>query len=258
MTGQSCRAPIAVTFFTAMALAGLALASSPISAEVAQRDGVRVSVTGKMTPTRLPRRASVPVAVSVASHITAMAASVVPKLEMIRIAINSHGKLENRGIPLCRLGRIKPSTTTEALTACRQSLIGEGRFSANVRLPEQSPFPSEGRVLAFNGRLRGEPAIFAHIYGIEPVPTSYVLPFLISGSTGTYGSILEASLPSVTGEWGYVTGVRLNFQSRFLAAACPAPPRFAGAVFPLMKTTFGFASGLNLSSTLTRSCRVRS
>ncbi len=224
---------------------------------MAQKDGVRVAVAGKMSPTRLPRIGDAPIAVSVAGHITATVPGALPKLETIAIAINSHGHLKTRGIPLCRLGHISPSTTQEALLACGSSLIGEGHFSANVKIPEQSPFPSDGKVLAFNGRLRGKPAIFAHIYGTEPVPTSYVLPFLIKPAHGTYGTVLEASLPHVTGEWGYVTGVSLNLQPRFLAAACPAPAGFPGAVFPLMRTSFGFAGGIKLTSILNRSCKVR-
>ena len=46
------------------------------------------------------------------------------------------------GLPVCRVDQIQPSTTDGALAACRRSLVGEGHFSANVKLPEQSPFPS--------------------------------------------------------------------------------------------------------------------
>ncbi|HUC07455.1 MAG TPA: hypothetical protein VMR96_05140, partial [Solirubrobacterales bacterium] len=130
---------------------------------------------------------------------------------------------------------------------------------------EQSPFPSLGKVLAFNGRFKGKPAIFAHIYGTTPVPTSYVLPFSISEAKGTFGTTLSASLPQVTGEWGYVTGISLGLDRQFsaggkqhtyLAASCPAPKGFSQAAFPLAKTTFSFDGGLALSSTLNRTCKV--
>lgn len=238
-------------------LFGVLLASSAASAEVVQKGGVRVSVAGGMSPTRLPRSSDAPVAVSLAGHITPTTPGSLPRLESIAFAINSHGHLQTRGIPLCRLGHISPSTSSETLLACGPSLVGEGHFSANVKIPEQSPFPSEGKLLAFIGRLRGKPALFAHIYGTEPVPTSYVLPFLIVKTHGTYGAIFEASLPAVTGQWGYVTGVSLDLQPRFLSAACPAPAGFPGAVFPLMRTSFGFSGGLKLTSTLTGSCKVR-
>ena len=43
--------------------------------------------------------------------------------------------------------------------------VGIGFFSANVLLREQSPFPSRGKILAFNGEVLGHPVIFGHIYG---------------------------------------------------------------------------------------------
>jgi hypothetical protein len=238
------------------AFAAAALLVAGAQAEVVQKGGVRVSVTGKMTPTRLPRRGTAPVAVSLAGHISAAKADALPQLAEVSFAINSHGELHAKGIPLCRLGHISPSTTAEALAACGPSLVGEGRFSADVRIPEQSPFPSEGKLLAFNGKLNGRPALFAHIYGTKPVPTSYVLPFLISKAKGTFGTTLTASLPKITGKWGYVTGVSLNLQSRYLAAGCPAPKGFPSVAFPLLKASFGFSGGPKIEQTLTRSCKA--
>jgi hypothetical protein len=248
---------------TALLAAALLLAPAPAGASVVQKQGVRVTVKGKLAPHRLPRHGTAPVAVAIAGHIAATAAGSPPQLRTLRIAINRQGRLSARGIPLCRLGHISPSTTREALAACGPSLVGEGHFSANVKLPEQSPFPSEGKVLAFNGRLRGKPAVFAHIYGTEPVPTSYVLPFLIESSGGTFGTVLETSLPQVTGEWGFVTGISIRLDRRFtargktrsfLVAGCPAPAGFGSAVFPLMRTTFAFAGGLSLTDTLSETC----
>jgi len=251
---------------TTLGVVVLALFHSLAIAEVSQKNGVRVTVTGDMNPTSLPRNGTAPIAVSVAGDISTSKQTAFPKLTKIAIAINQHGKLDRKGLPLCRLGHINPSTTQEALSACRSSLIGEGSFSADVRIPEQSPFPSEGKVLAFNGKLKGKPAIFAHIYGTKPVPTSYVLPFSITPTKGTYGTLLEASLPEITGEWGYVTGISLDLDRTFssggkkrsyLAAGCPAPRGFSKASFPLARTTFSFDGGLSLSSTLNRSCKVR-
>ncbi|HEX5713081.1 MAG TPA: hypothetical protein VFX85_07190 [Solirubrobacterales bacterium] len=243
-----------------LAAAGLlvgAVETASVVAEVAQEDGVRVSVAGSMSPSRLPRTGASPVAVSVSAHVVPTRPGALPKLARIAIAINSHGKLRNGSVPVCRLGRIEPSTSAEALAACRSSLVGSGHFSASLKIPEQSPFPSEGKVLVFNGKLNGAPALFAHVYGTEPVPTSYVLPFLIRSSRGVFGTVLEASLPSVTGEWGYVTGVSLDLDRSYLRASCPAPKDFPGASFPLMRTDFGFSGGPILTSTLNRSCKVK-
>jgi hypothetical protein len=141
---------------------------------------------------------------------------------------------------------------------------GTGAFAADVKLPEQSPFPSEGKMLAFNGRLRGQPAILAHIYGT--VPASYTLPFTIKRTKGTYGTTLEANLPQISGEWGSIRSMSMTLgksfdfhgkQTGYLTAACPAPKGFPGAVFPLARSSFEFAGGLKLASTLNRSCKVK-
>jgi DNA-binding beta-propeller fold protein YncE len=235
------------------------------SSEVVQRRGVRVRFDGRLTPRALPRHGVAPVGIAVDAEIAATGAAAPPQLRQIAIAINRNGRFNTQGLPVCRLRDIQPSTTANALAACRGSLVGEGHFSANVKLPEQSPFPSAGKVLAFNGRLHGKPAILAHIYGTQPAPTSTVLPFLINDSRGTYGTILEASLPRATGDWGYVTGLKMTLRRRFdyrgkgrsyLSAGCPAPAGFSAAEFPLARTSFDFAGGPTLVSILNRSCKA--
>jgi DNA-binding beta-propeller fold protein YncE len=242
-------------------------ASGGASASVVeQRRGVRVSFDGKLTPHVLPRHGAAPVGIVVDAKISATGGEDPPQLRRITIAINRNGRFTSKGLPACRVDQIQPSTTAGALAACRRSLVGEGRFSANVKLPEQSPFPSAGKVLAFNGRVNGRPAILAHIYGTDPAPTSTVLPFLLREGRGTYGTTLEASLPQATGSWGYVTGLRMNLRRSFsyrghprsfLSAGCPAPAGFPSASFPLAKTNFAFAGNLNLEAVLTRTCRAR-
>ena len=204
--------------------------SSLAPAEVTQKDGVRVSVQGKLAPNRLPRAGTAPVAVSVSGHIVPTKPGALPKLQRISIALNSHGHLQSQGIPVCRLGHISPSTTAQALAACRPSLVGEGRFSADVKIPEQSPFPSKSaRCWPSTGALEASRSSSPTSTAPSPVPTSYVLSFAIEPSKGTYGTVLEASLPQVTGEWGYVTGVSLHLQPRYLSAGCPAPKGFPGS-----------------------------
>jgi DNA-binding beta-propeller fold protein YncE len=244
-----------------------ATVGTPATASVAvQRGPVRVAFDGELTPHALPRHGSAPVGIAVDASISGTDGGTPPQLRKLAIAINRNGHFTPAGLPLCRLEQIQPSTTAGALAACGDSLVGEGHFSANVRLPDQSPFPSEGKILAFNGRRGGGPAILAHIYGTQPAPTSYVLPFQIRSASGTYGSVLEASLPQATGNWGYVTGLRMKLKRRFryrgksrsyLRAGCPAPAGFPGAVFPLARTSFSFAGGMTLTSVLSRDCKAK-
>lgn len=234
------------------------------ASELLQRGGVRVKVDGGLTPTALPRQGAAAVHVSLETEITATDGGTPPQLRQITIAINRYGHFESRGLPACRLAQIQPASSDGALTACRGSLVGRGSFSADVKLPEQSPFPSVGEVLAFNGVFHGRPVILAHVFGTQPVPTSFTLPFAIEPSRGTYGTVLRATVPRATG--GYITGLRLNLGRSFraggehrsyISAGCPAPAGFPGAVFPLARTSFAFAEGPKLTSVLIRNCKVR-
>lgn len=249
----------------AASLALLAIFALPAIAELVQKGPLRVSVSGKIAPQSLPRNGAAPVAVSFGGDIGSTQPGGPPQLRKITISINRHGHLSGSGLPLCRMGQIQPSTNEGSREACGPSLVGEGHFAADVKLPAQSPFPSDGKILAFNGRLGGKPAILAHIYGKKPVPISYVLPFQIHRSKGTFGTVLEAFLPQATGDWGFVTGVEMTLQRQFrvngtrhsyLTAGCPAAAGFRSAFFPLARTSFAFAGGVTLTSLLTRRCTV--
>lgn len=247
------------TLVAIFALAILAAGATLARSEVVQKGHLRVAFAGAFSPRALPRDGAAPVSVSIGGRITSTGVAKPPQLRTISIAINRNAHLDPGALPECRLDEIQPSTDDGALAACGPSLVGTGSFAADVELPEQSPFPSTGKVLAFSGRLKGKPVVFAHVYGTEPVPTSYTLPFVIKRSSGTFGTTLVASLPQVTSDWGFVTAIdlKLDRQHGFLTAGCPAPAGFTAAAFPLARATFAFAGGQALSSRLNRACRVR-
>jgi len=241
-------------------------ATSLASAEVTQQGTLRVSFEGRIAPHQLPRQGKAPVAVTLSGDIKTTDGQDPPQLREISLAINRNGRLDYKGLPRCNFHQIQPASTVEARESCKRSLVGSGIFKANVALPEQSPFPSNGTILAFNGNLHGKPVIYAHIYGTEPLPTSFVLPFKIKRGSGAYATTLVARLPQVAAEWGFVSGVSLtlsrNFTYRgarhsYLSAGCPAPKGFPGATFAFAEASFGFEDGKTLSSTLTRSCGVK-
>lgn len=245
------------------ALALLTLASLA-NAETIQKGPIRVAFSGAITPNRLPRDGMAPVKVAVGTKISATKGKPLAQLTKIEIAINSHGKLDPTGLPKCEVGDIQPATTAKALEECKGSLVGEGTFSSEVSLSKQAAFPSEGKLYAFNGTYKGRPAILAHVYGEEPVPTSFTLPFVISEGKGTFGTTLTATIPA--SEDNFVTAIDLTLSRSFTykgkrrsyaSAGCPAPKGFPGASFSFAKASYAFVGGKRLSSTLTRSCKAR-
>jgi hypothetical protein len=238
----------------------------PAQADTVQKDDIQVHFDAALTPKALPRSTPEPIHVGFSAKLTSTDGAPPPQLRTVTIAINRNGLLDPSGLPVCQFKQIQPTTTSDALTACGGSLVGQGSFSAKILIPDQATFPSAGKVLAFNGTYKGRPAILAHIYGTKPVPTSFTLPFLIGQTKGTFGTVLRASLAAVTGNSGYVTGLSMRLGAVFMAhgrrhsylsASCPAPEGFPGAVFPLARGSFDFRDAPTLTSTLTRNCAVR-
>ena len=230
-----------------------------------QQGGVRVTFDGAISPKRLPRHGVAGANLEIVARFSAPDGGDVPQLRRVTIEFNSAGDLHPDALPSCSVTAIQPSTTAGARAACGRSLVGQGTFSADVRLPRQSPFPAKGKVLAFNGSYKGRPAILAHVYGTKPVPTSYTLPFVIDEEKGSYGTALRAALPEVTGNAAAITGLTLrlgrNYTSHgrrrsYITAGCPAPKGFSSALFPLTRGRFAFAGGISIGEVVTRNCRA--
>jgi len=251
----------------ALALVGMALIGiSAAGGAVIQRGDLRITVQGQVKPFKLPRTGTAPIAVFVAGHIGTPSGAIPPQLQTMDIEVNRHGLLRSAGLPTCRQGQIETASTQRSLRVCGDALVGSGRFWANVVFPDQKPFPTRGRLLIFNGRAEGRPAIFAHIYTRSPFATSFLVVFAIKRiHRGPYGTELSASLPATLGNWGFVDRIKLTLRRKyrragkelsFFNAGCPAPPQADTTVFPLARASFGFAERRPISLTIVKACRV--
>lgn len=234
---------------------------------IAQKGNLRVAVSGKLSPKRLPRKGLAPISVSVGGAISTTDQTLPPQLNSIRIELNRGGKLDFKGLPTCAFDRIQPGSSARALAGCRPALVGQGSFTANITLAGQEPYPTKGKLLVFNGLKGGKPVLFGHIYAPKPFATSFVIVFKVQKlGKGTYGTALDAPLPAAMDAWGRLTGLEMTLSRRysyrgerhsFLSAGCPAPKGFPGATFPLARTSFAFEGGQKLSSVLTNECQAR-
>lgn len=248
-------------------LAAVFIATASLAhAELTARGDLFVRFNGGIAPNVLPRHSRAPISVSVAGTIRTLSGARPPALRRISISINQGGLLDSHGLPVCRRSQIEPSSTQEALSRCGPAIVGHGSFDAEVAFPEQAEFPSRGRILAFNAVVGGKRAILAHVYGSKPAPITRVVVFHIRESEGTYGTILTGALPESLNRWGYLERISISLHRDFtyhgqprsyLSAACDAPAGFPGATFPFARASMSFEDGRTLSSTLTRSCKVR-
>jgi hypothetical protein len=243
-----------------------AATASLADAELTARGDLFVRFSGGIAPDALPRDFRAPISVRISGTVRTLSGARPPALRRIVIAINRGGRLDAHGLPICREEEIEPSSTQEALARCGPALVGGGSYDADIAFPEQAAFPSHGRIVAFNAIVDGKRAILAHIYAPKPVPITRIVVFHIHESRGTFGTVLTGFLPATLNRYGYLKRISLelhrNFTFRgqprsYLSASCDAPAGFPGATFAFAHASMSFADGRTLSSTLTRSCRVR-
>jgi hypothetical protein len=238
----------------------------PARGEVKRLGNLQGSFNGGISPSKLPRTELAPVTVSMGGKISTTDRTVPPKLERIVLQINSHGRLETKGLPVCSLAKLNSLASAQAKQLCEGALVGHGNVTSRVYLPGQGAFATSGNLLAFNGRLHGHQAVLAQVSSGAPLPLTYVIGFEVKKSAGTFGTSLVGTLPPIASEYGYISAFSLalsrryeaNGQKRsFASASCPAPAGFPGASFPFAKASYAFADGRTLGATLVRDCKVR-
>jgi hypothetical protein len=254
-----------LTLVLALAALTFGVFASIAGAELTESGDLFVRFRGGITPNALPRKELAPIAVKVAGTVKTLSGERPPSLRQMKIELNRGGVLDSRGLPTCRYSQLQATTPSQALAACGGALVGSGAYAATIAFPEQSSFPSVGRILAFNARRGGQDQILAHVYGTEPVPITRVLVFHIHRTAGTFGTVITANLSESVNHYGYVTALYLNLFRRYevhgqmrsyISAQCAAPAGIGIATFPFARASMTFEDGRQLSSTLTRSCRV--
>ncbi len=245
----------------------LLIGAAAAGAVTVQQEGLRMSVLSQIKPYKLPRDKPAPIAVFVAGHLESAKGGIPPQLRKMTIDVNKNGLLQSRGLPVCQIPQVQPASTERALSNCRDALIGSGQFWANIVLPDQGAYRTQGRLLIFNGRRAKKPVILAHIYTSHPFNTSFVIPFSIRKiSKGTYGTRLSASLPEALGTWGYLDRIKLTLRRKYtyrskqlsyFNAACAAPKGAKRASFPLAYVDFSFAGRPSVAVSVTKTCGVK-
>lgn len=250
------------------ALALLLCASIPASAERNKEGDLEVSFDGGLSPTRLPRTATVPVAVRVSGNVMSATGNddQLPQLRTISVAINRQGRLFDRGLPTCQVKTIQPATEDAARAVCGGALVGSGHVTVQVHIPNQPAFTIRAKLLAFNGpEKNGHKLILAQAYARDP-PGAFILTFSLSRHRGVFGTVMSTTLPQNAQNWAYITHFDMTLHRTYdyrgehrsyISAACTAPDGFASAFFPFAKATYVFANGSRLTTSVARRCEVR-
>lgn len=256
---------VAIVMLVALCLLTVGVPIAP--AEKVGSEGQVAAFNAKLSPSRLPRHRLAPVLIRTEGEFEATPENHLAQLKSLEVAVNRHGKLFTKGLPICRLNELVASTTKAALAACKGALVGHGRLRATSFFPEQPTAQFKATVLAFNGRRKGGGTrIFLHVHGSVPAPYTVVIPIEVRRTRGTFGTSFFARMPGFARRWAYLTKFRFVIGRRFMAggkeqsflrASCPAPQGFDGAAFPFARATYRFLTTKTLRTTLVGDCHVR-
>jgi hypothetical protein len=245
-------------------LAAVLAAVGVAGGEEVQRGDLIVSLDGELSPLTLPRHEQAPVAVELSGRLRTTDGAPPPQVSRFELRLPRQARIDGRGLPSCPVPRLEYTTSAEAMAACGAALIGHGTLGADVKLPDQSPFPVVARVLAFNTRVGGGAGVVLHAFTGNP-PTAIVVPFAIRKGGGRLGIRLVAHLTKALGPWPRITAFDIRLFRRFprrgrsasyLSASCPIPKRLTAGFFSLAQLSLAFPGGGNIGVGIARGCRA--
>lgn len=256
----------AAAALSALVLLALAALAGLADAERAQQGNLVVSLSGGVSPRKLPRHRPAPVAVTLAGELRTADGSPLPQLERVELALAGGGELETRGLPTCRRAQLTSISPGDALAACGPALVGLGHLDLEIFIAGQPPFAFHASLRAFNGRLGdGRRVVWLQVYGPEP-PIALVLALVVEHRPGAFHTALVATLPPGVGASPHLARFQMTLGRRYryhgalhsyLNGSCPVPRRFTAGFFPLARATYAFLEGQTISATIVRGCRVR-
>ncbi len=136
--------------------------------------------------------------VSIDGRISTTDGSHPPPLRWLEIEVHRNGIVSGEGLPVCRASALQSTSTQTALNRCGSALVGKGDFKAQVALGRE--VGSAGKILAFNSRRKGKPALLLHLFASVPVRFTLVVPLVIEKrAKGQFGTLLKARIPRIGG-----------------------------------------------------------
>jgi hypothetical protein len=256
------RRPVIFALLAVLAFVG----AGASQAAVLQEGNLRVKFDADFNPHALPRQHPAPVQIKVSGSIGTTDGSHPPALRWLEVELNRAGKLAAAGLPVCSASRLQSTTTSQALSRCGPALIGHGNFQAVVAL--EGDVPTGGKILVFNSRLDGKPALLLHFFAAVPARFTLVVPLRIARtSKGEFGTLLRTRIPRLAGGLASITRIELTVGRRYssrgkrrsyLSAACSAPPGINFVPFNFARIRMRFEAHAKVESILPGFCRVRS
>lgn len=207
---------------------GIAAFASAASFKV--RSGkVVITLGGNVSPKAMPRNRHVPVKTNVFGRIGMSDASHPPALREVVVDIDKDAKVNGKGYPVCKAGKLEARDTRAARKACGRATIGSGLAHAEIAFPEQPPIKVRSPITVFNGgKGGGKTLMLIHTFITVPVPAAIVTRVTIQKKGRGLRAV--ARIPVIAGGSGsaidfkFRIGKTYGFRGRrigYFEARCP-------------------------------------
>ena len=245
----------------ALGLAAVALfvfvAGTGASADSTRLGELIVSIEGSLSPTKLPKKTPAPITLNVEGSVKDADGTRPSPLNTLALEFDKHGHIYTKGLPTCKPGQIESTQTSTAKKTCGKALVGTGKVTAEIELPEQAPFSASGPLLIFNGVPKGgKPVLVFHVYARVPAPTAFVTTGVIGKAHGKFGTSTLIQIPTIVAGYGSLTSFKAKIHKTWtykhekrslLLASCPSGHLYAHG-------EFNFVNGDSLSGNIVKSC----
>ena len=254
---RKSRALKATPLLALVAVAALAISSA--SAQVVKSGNIEIEIEGGFSPTALPKAKHAPITLKVEGSMATLDKTHVPATKEIYLEFDRNGKLNTKGLASCTVGKLQSTLTAQAKSACGKALIGSGRVTAEIALPEQRPFSAGGPLLIFNGSKGNKQELIFHVYANVPAPTTVVTTAKIGKAKGPYGTSARVKVPSITSGQGSLTSFKATLRKSWrvkgkkqnlLLAKCPSGSLKA-------RGDIKFVSGDKLTGQIVKPCKPK-
>ena len=241
-----------------VAAAGIATASKPV---VVRGGNLILTLNGDVYPVALPEGTPEPITLKISGSVATSDGSQPPALRKVIIDTAKDGYVNAEGLPACNMSKLVAQDTQAAERSCRTSIVGRGHTTVRVAFPESTPFSAAGKVIAFNGGVKGRvTTLLIHTYVAVPSPTAVITTVKIERQLhGPYGLRSVATVPVIAGGSGSLTKFDLTIhrlfnyhgeQQSYLEGECNHDKQLA-------KVRDIFADGTEVVGRLVRPCKVK-
>lgn len=259
---------VALALSVALALGIAAIASA---AGTTTRAGNLILRFGaNVAPKKLPRHRYAPIALHIHGKIRTSDHTHPSAFRETTVDIDRNGRVNTRGVPVCRGNQLEARDTKAAKRVCRSAIVGHGSAHVEIAFAEQKPIKVASPLLIFNGGTRhGKTTMYIHSFITVPVPAAIVTTITIKRiHKGRFGYRTVARVPVIAGGSGSALDFSFTIAKKFfrfkghrhsyLEARCPDghfQARVRRAVFKNETEEPGVASQTVLRSGIVVPCK---